>query len=651
MNNAGNVPPNRVVLDDPTNVADTTLNLHWSLNEDTDFDKYEVHKSTTQSFTPDANSLVTTITTQANNFYHVKQLTASTAYYFKVKVYDDAGTPLSVISNEVSATTRSSGNDLPETTVISYSYDTAGRKATMSDPFGTTIYTYNARGELTQVKDPNDKTVAYQYNDGGLRTQMTDQFDGVTGYTYDNANRLTTVTDPDENETDYTYDDDGRRTRMDLPNGTYTLYTYNSRSWLTAITHKKSDTSTFLSISYEFDDTGNPIQATENNGDVTGYTYDDLYRLTRETKEDDQEEVIYDYSYEYDAVGNRTKRTDEETQSETDYTYNNMNQMTAAGNITYTYDDAGNMATKVVNQETTTYTWDFRSKLLKADFPSGDDPVMRYDGDGLRLYKKVGSTVTWFLHGQAEFVSRAPDSGGVLHAVQPLLFETDGQAAAIAEYRRSAAGELISMKRSGTASYYHFDRLGSTRALTGADETVTDTYRYDAWGETTASSGSSTNPFQYVGALGYYTDSGVGLLLLQARWYMREAGRFVGVDPLRSGTNVYLYAGGHPLLRVDASGLLDEELEDPDDEPGAADKARCAARAVNYLLGCMGITGLGLAACLIVGMLACIPSTVGWVDCMTTVGLGCGVVFVGGGSLYCACRSRTKYRECLEDLQ
>jgi hypothetical protein len=28
------------------------------------------------------------------------------------------------------------------------------------------------------------------------------------------------------------------------------------------------------------------------------------------------------------------------------------------------------MATKVVNQETTTYTWDFRSKLLKADCPT-----------------------------------------------------------------------------------------------------------------------------------------------------------------------------------------------------------------------------------------------------------------------------------------
>jgi YD repeat-containing protein len=48
---------------------------------------------------------------------------------------------------------------------------------------------------------------------------------------------------------------------------------------MTAITHKKSDHSTFLSITYQFDKTGNPTKATENNGDVTDYTYDDLYRL------------------------------------------------------------------------------------------------------------------------------------------------------------------------------------------------------------------------------------------------------------------------------------------------------------------------------------------------------------------------------------
>ncbi len=316
-------------------------------------------------------------------------------------------------------------------------------------------------------------------------------------------------------------------------------------------------------------------------------------------KEDSGQQTLYDYSYTYDAVGNRTKKRDEVAQSDTNYTYNNMNQMTAAGNITYTYDDAGNMLTKVVNQQTTTYTWDFRNKMLKVDFPSGDDPVMRYEGDGLRVYKKMGATVTRYLYGQAEFAVRPPNSDGILFGVQPLLFETDGQGSKTGEYRRSSGGELISMKRGGTMSYYHFDHLGSTRALTNASETVTDTYKYDAWGEGTASSGSTANPFKFVGALGYYTDPDVGLLLLQGRWYSREAGRFVSVDPLHVGANLYLYAMASPLGHLDPTGLQGRTplqccLDDCD-----ASMAGCAAL-------CLVVFGSLVAACVVSCAIVCI---------------------------------------------
>ncbi len=322
-----------------------------------------------------------------------------------------------------------------------------------------------------------------------------------------------------------------------MPNGTYTLYTYSTRNWLTAITHKKSDNSTFLSISYEQDKLGNPTTATENNGDVTDYTYDDLYRLTRETKEDSGQQTLYDYSYTYDAVGNRTKKRDEVAPSDTNYTYNNMNQMTAAGNITYTYDNAGNMASKTVNQQTTTYTWDFRNKMLNVDFPTGDDPVMRYDGDGTRVKKVLGGTITKFLYG-----------------VGAVAFETDGLGNEAAEYRRNAGGGLIAMQRSGTLYWYHFDHLGSTRALTNTGETVTDTHKYDAWGNVSTSTGSTTNHCKFVGGFGYYADGDLGLSLLGARYYDAGSGRFVSLDPSRQGLNWYAYARGTPTRYVDPAG-------------------------------------------------------------------------------------------------
>jgi len=490
VDNTGNYPPDRAVLADPSNVTDTSLNLAWTENGNSDFAKYEVHKSTTSGFTPGAGTLVATITDASQSSYHVSSLTANTTYYFKLKTYDDANPAFSVVSNQVSATTRTTGNDLPETTIISYSYDDLGRKTAMMDPRGTTWYSYNAAGRLTHVKDPHSYTVSYEYNKVGQRTKMTDQFSGETSYSYNAGGLLTKVTDPDGNETEFTYNAAGQRTRQDNENVTYTLYTYTSRGWADTITHKKCDNSTFLSFDYTYDKVGNRTKVEEHDGDYVAYSYDALYRLTRETRKDNQETVEYDYSYTYDAVGNRTKKTDEQTQDETDYTYNNMNQMTAAGNISYSWDNAGNMATKVVNQQTTTYTWDFRNKLLNVDFPEGDDVSLRYDGDGNRYKKVAGSTTTKFLF----------DTNLSLSA---LLFELDGSDTVQAKYRREGHGLLLAMKRGGALYTYHFDALGSTRALTNASETTTDTYEYDAWGNVTGSTGNTTNSCKAFGAVLY----------------------------------------------------------------------------------------------------------------------------------------------------
>ncbi len=45
----------------------------------------------------------------------------------------------------------------------------------------------------------------------------------------------------------------------------------------------------------------------------------------------------------------------------------------------------------------------------------------------------------------------------------------------------------------GGAYYYVYDGLGSVRALTNSTGTVTDTYAYDAFGNTTHGIGSSPN--------------------------------------------------------------------------------------------------------------------------------------------------------------
>ena len=53
---------------------------------------------------------------------------------------------------------------------------------------------------------------------------------------------------------------------------------------------------------------------------------------------------------------------------------------------------------------------------------------------------------------------------------------------------------LISMRRGGTSSWYAFDALGTTRALTDASQAVTDSYAYDAFGNQMPTTGTCSSP-------------------------------------------------------------------------------------------------------------------------------------------------------------
>jgi RHS repeat-associated protein len=83
-----------------------------------------------------------------------------------------------------------------------------------------------------------------------------------------------------------------------------------------------------------------------------------------------------------------------------------------------------------------------------------------------------------------------------------------------------------------TTSYYHYDGLGSTRQLTDSSENVTDTYLYDAWGESLLDPGPTPNPFRWVGRMGYYYDSAPALYYVRARMFDFATGRWRSQDPL-----------------------------------------------------------------------------------------------------------------------
>ena len=139
-----------------------------------------------------------------------------------------------------------------------------------------------------------------------------------------------------------------------------------------------------------------------------------------------------------------------------------------------------------------------------------------------------------------------------------VMSELDGSGAVQVTYTNEPQqyGGVISQRRGTTTSTYHSDALGSTRALTDSSGNVTDTYLHDAWGNLVASTGTTTNPFKWVGKYGYYTDDSTGPVYVRARMYEPTVARWMSVDPLRfvDGSNYYLYAINRPVFLTDANG-------------------------------------------------------------------------------------------------
>ncbi|MEI7702864.1 MAG: RHS repeat-associated core domain-containing protein, partial [Planctomycetia bacterium] len=70
------------------------------------------------------------------------------------------------------------------------------------------------------------------------------------------------------------------------------------------------------------------------------------------------------------------------------------------------------------------------------------------------------------------------------------------------------------------------------------------------------STGTTVNPFRWVGKYGYYTDNGTGQVYVRARMYQPTVARWVSADPIQfvDGLNTYRYVLNRGLVFTDSSG-------------------------------------------------------------------------------------------------
>ena len=112
----------------------------------------------------------------------------------------------------------------PDGTEATYTYGT--NTVALSEPDGTTTFTFDAFNYVTSITDKDGTTTSYTYDAvGNVRTLM--DASGTSSYTYDGKDRLLTATDPANQTTTYGYDAHGNLTTVDYPDGTSHSFSYD----------------------------------------------------------------------------------------------------------------------------------------------------------------------------------------------------------------------------------------------------------------------------------------------------------------------------------------------------------------------------------------------------------------------------------------
>ena len=225
------------------------------------------------------------------------------------------------------------------------SYDNDGHLLTASNNNGTYSFSYDADGRVTQVSEPFGQTLSYAYDGDGNQTQVADSFGGTQTSIYDVQDRLTTREYTGESQTlrvDFTYTATNQiASQIDYSNlaGTAVVSTiddaYDANGNVTSIESYDATPTLIEGFTYSYDAAGNLSSEVDTQGGTpttTSYTYDDANQLTAAGAS----------SYSYDANGNRNS---------TGYSTGAGNEMSSDGTYNYTYDAKGNELTKTEHRD------------------------------------------------------------------------------------------------------------------------------------------------------------------------------------------------------------------------------------------------------------------------------------------------------------
>jgi RHS repeat-associated protein len=436
----------------------------------------------------------------------------------------------------------------------SYQYDTGpganltNRLASVTDEAGSTVYSYDARGRVTQA------TRSFNGNPESFTTSTTHDPDG----------RLLSLTYPDGHEVSYDYNSRGL---VRFVSGLFNQIEYDARGRRTSVTYDLGVTERFTYYAdlgrpethrvqrtgsgallygrrYEYSRTLNVTSAQDLRAaspDYSpvnrNYTYDHLYRLRRASGSGDP------HDYDYDDVDNLTRNGELGPES-LDYDGTRIRGPIIGGvtEVRYEHDANGCMIRRPGQQ----LVFDARQLLKSVERDDGVTVSFAYDHMGRRIRKRV---------------TEADEARDTLYIGE--LFEVRPEGSRRRFVSDPKAETRLVTVNGNNATLLVADIQGHIVVTVTAGGNEAGRRVYSAYGRTMVASGVAAD----VGFGGRVLDAETGLYYFRRRYFDPDIGQLISPDIIAvfraeelqrrpRSLHPYAYGNNNPVTFIDPFGLL-----------------------------------------------------------------------------------------------
>ena len=478
--------------------------------------------------------------------------------------------------------------------VISYTYDEYNNVTNIKCNDNIVAeYTYNKNGQISVCDDSESGETTYYYYDcnGNLESQFilgkdntlaksvtTDENGNTVEKTEigNNTRTITSGTDSDgKSFVDYNglktteeKDEFGRTTSVLTKglkdNKDYKVeYTYakckddNLTSKTIGSLTQSFDTETVASYTYSYDGNGNIITVAQDSK-LTGVETED--GITNRYVYDSNNQLVEEYDYVHnfhiyyslDSNGNILSVNRQPADSSATgkphgniYYYEDKewnDKLTKINTTEITYDEIGN---PLNYRDGMSFTWKNGRWLSTTTLSDGTKITYRYNANGMRTQKKVGSKVTdYYYDSNNNLIAEKTDNA-------TLFFYYDTE------------NSPVALSYNGKMFYYVKNLKGDIVKILDEDGISYASYVYDSWGNILDEKGEPIlrrlNPLRY---RGYVYDEDTAMYYLRSRYYDPTTGRFINADDTAyigsSGTvlscNIFVYCENNPINLYDYTG-------------------------------------------------------------------------------------------------